>query len=63
MAVWDKNYQRTIEANNLDHEVEQVLRPIFDKALENGMTPEDIFYVVSQVTQDWVLTTVLSARR
>lgn len=62
MAVWDKNYLRTNEANELDYEISLVLYPIFDSALKKGLTPEDIFCVATQATNDWVLTTVLSRR-
>jgi hypothetical protein len=63
MAVYDENYLRIREADALDQEVSLALYPILNKAIKNGLTPEDIFYVVSQSTQDWVLTAVLSKRR
>ena len=63
MAVWDENYKRTNEADNLDYEVGLVLCPILDKAIKNGLTPEDVLCIVTQVTNEWVLDTVLSKRR
>lgn len=63
MAVWDKNYRRTNEADKLDYEVGFVLYPILDKAIKNGLTPEDIFYIVTQAANEWVIDTVLTKRR
>ena len=63
MAVWDKNYRRTEEADKLDYEVGLALYPILNQAMQNGLTPEDIFCVVTQAVNAWVLDTVLIKRR
>lgn len=63
MAVWDENYRRTKEADELDYEVGLALYPILDKAIKNGLTPEDILCVVMSTTNEWILDTVLTKRR
>jgi hypothetical protein len=59
MAVRDKNYNWTPEADALDQELRQKLHPILVKAIENGLTVEDVFYIVADNTQDWLLSFVL----
>lgn len=62
MAVWDKNYRRTGEALELENKVRAALVPVLDKAIEDGMELEDVFYIVSDTAQDWMLSTVLTKR-
>jgi hypothetical protein len=62
MAVRDKNYNWTDEANALDTELRKNLYPILEKAIESGLAPEDVFYVVTDSTQDWVLSYILTKK-
>ena len=62
MAVWDKNYRRTGDALDLENKVRSALCPVLDKAIEDGMELEDVFYIVSDTVQDWMLSTVLTKR-
>ena len=62
MAVWDKTYHRTQEALDLEDKVRLNLCPILEQAVANGLEIEDIFYIVSDTVQDWMLSTILTKR-
>lgn len=62
MAIWDKNYKRTQEALDLEDKVRSALCPTLEQAIKNGLEIEDIFYIVSDTVQDWVLSYILLKR-
>ena len=46
MAVYDKDFLWTDEADAFDNELRTTLKPIIDKAFESGLRVEDIHYII-----------------
>ena len=62
MAVYDKDFQWTYEADAFDNELRNTLKPIIDKALESGLRVEDIHYIVGNYVFEELITKVLWER-
>ena len=59
MAVYDKNFEWTDEADALDNELRVKLRPILDEAMKSGLTIEDIHYIVGNYVFEVLLETTI----
>ena len=55
MSVRDENMIWKSEATKMSEDVESALLPIFNKALKNGMSIEDFFYIVNDAAQTIIL--------
>jgi hypothetical protein len=62
MAVYDKEFLWTDEADAFDNELRTTLKPIIDKAFESGLRVEDIHYIIGNCVFDELLTIVLLER-
>ena len=62
MAVYDKDFLWTDEADAFDNELRTTLKPIIDKAFESGLRVEDIHYIIGNFVFDELLTIVLWER-
>ena len=62
MAVYDKDFAWTNEADALDNELRATLKPIIDKAFESGLRVEDIHYIIGNYVFEELLTIVLWER-
>lgn len=62
MAVYDKNFEWTNEADALDNELRLKLKPILEKAIEDGLRVEDIHYIIVNYVFGELITMVLWKR-
>ena len=62
MAVYDKNFEWTKEADALDNELRLKLKPILEKAIEDGLRVEDIHYIVGNYVFEELISMVLWKR-
>lgn len=62
MAVYDKDFQWTDEADAFDNELRATLKPIIEKAFESGLRVEDIHYIVGNYVFEKLITMVLWER-
>lgn len=62
MAVYDKDFQWTNEADAFDNELRLTLKPVLKRAFENGLSVEDIHYIVGNYVFEELITIVLWER-
>ena len=62
MAVYDKDFLWTNEADSFDNELRTALKPIIKKAFESGLRVEDIHYIVGNYVFEELITMVLWER-
>ena len=59
MSVRDENYAWTANAMALDDELREKVSPIINKAIENGMEIEDVYYIASMYLDEALLNIAL----
>ena len=62
MSVRSENYEWTKSAIALDNELRERLYPIIEKAIEDGMEIEDVYYVASTYINEALLHIVRSKK-
>lgn len=55
MSIRDNKLNWKVEALDISRDIENMLRPILDRVLENDMTFEDFHYLVSDASQMIIL--------
>lgn len=59
MSLYDQNWRYTDDGQQLDHKVNDVLRPIFDDFILKGYSPREIAHLLNGVVIQLELENVL----